>query len=277
MHIYTKQSFFSFVYACFFSLFLSSLAVAQQIKCIDSLQIETQQISVDTYQNIYFSNSKGLIFRCDSLLQIISTTYSPEKNTNFSLVEARNPLQIFAYSIDFQEYSLIDRFLTLLKTSPLPSQEVGFARLVAPSSDNQIWLIDDADFSLKKIDMQTEKVILKTPLDLLLGNLQYDMVFLTEYQNQLFVVDKNSGILIFDNMGNFRRKIICKNVTYLCFQDEFVWFTDTYQISKEHLYKDYTKKINLPANYQNKVKKILFLANQLFLFTNKQIIRAIIE
>jgi hypothetical protein len=240
------------------------------------LVIENEHVSLDNYQNIYVTNSKGLILRYDTLLQKIGTNYSPEKNAAISLLEARNPLRIFAFYRDFQEYALLDRFLTVVNITKFneqaTGQEIGFARLAAPSSDNQLWVLDDSDFSLKKFDTQNEKTIFKTPLDLLLGTSNYDMVFLTEYQNQVFLVDKNSGILIFDNMGNFRRKIAIKNLNHICFDNYWICFTDGYQIIKEHLYQEETQKITLPIQYQQVTKKILVIKNKVLLFLGTKII-----
>jgi hypothetical protein len=256
---------------------LSSFNVfSQTLNIIDSLVIENEHVSLDNYQNIYVTNSKGLILRYDTLLQKIGTNYSPEKNAAISLLEARNPLRIFAFYRDFQEYALLDRFLTVVNIAKFneqaTGQEIGFARLAAPSSDNQLWVLDDSDFSLKKFDTQNEKTIFKTPLDLLLGTSNYDMVFLTEYQNQVFLVDKNSGILIFDNMGNFRRKIAIKNLNHICFDNYWICFTDGYQIIKEHLYQEETQKITLPIQYQQVTKKILVIKNKVLLFLGTKII-----
>ncbi len=236
---------------------------SQTIKVIDSLLVEHQQISVDSYKNLYLSNSKGLILKYDSLLQAIYTNYSPEKNAEITLLDARNPLRIFAFYREFQEYTLLDRFLTTVRTVIIPNAQIGFARLAAPSSDNQLWVFDEGDFTLKKLDIQTENIILKTSLDLLLPLSNYNMVFLTEYQNQVFMVDKSSGILIFDNMGNFRRKIAVLNASFLSFDNEFVWFTDGFQIIKEHLYKEQSTKIPFPKFYQQKINKIMCLGDKL--------------
>jgi hypothetical protein len=250
------------------------LCFSQTLKIIDSLLIEHQQISVDNYRNLYLSNSKGIILKYDSLLQKINYNYSPEKNAEITLLEARNSLRIFAFYREFQEYILLDRFLTHIRTAIIPNQEIGFARLAAPSADNQLWIFDDSDFTLKKLDIQSEKVILKTPLDLLLQLSNYNMVFLTEYQNQVFMVDKYSGILIFDNMGNFRRKIAVLNANFLSFDNEFVWFTDGYQLIKEDLYKEQQLKIELPKNYQQKVNKIVVVENYVILSLEGKIVLA---
>ena len=260
-----------FVLACLLS-FLSISAFAQPFRVLDSVEVAHETISVDSYGNVYVTTSRGVILRYDSLLQLLPTNYSPEKNIAISLLEARNSLRIVAFCRDNQEYTFVDRFLTSIETATFSEQEVGFARLVAPALDNQLWVLDDTDFSLKKYAMQQEKTVIKTSLDLLVGVGSYDFVFLTEYQNQVFLVDKTNGILVFDNMGTFRRKLPIKNATYLSFDWETAWFTDGYELIGEHLYKEETKRIPLPLQYQKITKKVILLGTKCYLFTGTKII-----
>jgi hypothetical protein len=245
---------------------------AQTLQVIDSMQVAYQQISIDNYANLYLTNDKGAIFGYDSLLKPLSIEYSPEKIASVALLEARNALRMFVFYREFQEYALLDRFLTVKQVSPLPTEKIGFARLATPSADNHLWILDDNDFSLKKLDLQTETVSFSTPLDLLLGNSNYDIVFMTEYQNQLFLVDKYAGILIFDNMGNFRRKIIAQNLSYISFEGEMLWFTDGKSIFSENIYKtNSTTKIALPNYYQTQITRIIKAKNFIWGFANNQV------
>lgn len=246
---------------------------AQTLQVIDSMQVMYQQISIDGYANLYLTNDKGAIFGYDSLLKPLNLEYSPEKIASITLLESRNPLRMFVFYREFQEYTLLDRFLTVKQVAKLPIEKIGFARLATPSADNHLWILDDNDFSLKKFDLQTETVSFNTPLDLLLGNGNYDIVFMTEYQNQLFLVDKYAGILIFDNMGNFRRKIIAENLSYISFEGEMLWFTDNNSIFSENIYKTNSATvIALPNCYQNQITRIIKAKNFIWGFANNKII-----
>ena len=56
--------------------------------------------------------------------------------------------------------------------------------------------------------------ISKVALDLMLGNQPHEVIYLKEYQNLLYLVDKNSGIWVFDNLGNFKKKLNYKGVQW---------------------------------------------------------------
>jgi hypothetical protein len=274
---FTKKLLFSLFLCC-----LPLLALAQKptdslqaLQIIDSVEIENEQVTIDSYHNFYVSNFSGTIFRFDSTLSSVNKTsnlvFSPEKNAAASLLDARNPLRLFVFYREFQEYLQLDRFLTPVKTSNLNTQQLGFVRLAAPTGDNMLWILDDADFSLKKYDQQSEVVIFKTPLDLLLGTTNYDLRFMVEYQNQVFLVDKNSGILVFDNMGNFLRKIMIQGAIYCNFQHESICFTDSYKIFIQNIYTTQQQIIALPTHIQGKVKRVLLLPTKILLFAGNKV------
>ncbi len=280
MDNFTKKLLCCLLFCCFPLLILAQKPAdsLHLLQVIDSIEIENEQVTIDSYHNFYVSNFSGTIFRFDSTLSSANKTsnlvFSPEKNASASLLDARNPLRLFVFYREFQEYLQLDRFLTIVKTSNLSTQQLGFVRLAAPTGDNMLWILDDADFSLKKYDQQSEVVIFKTPLDLLLETTNYDLCFMAEYQNQVFLVDRNSGILIFDNMGNFLRKIMIKGVVYCNFKDESICFTDSYKIFIQNIYTNQQQIISLPTHIEGKIKRVLLLPTKILLFAGNKIYTA---
>jgi hypothetical protein len=203
---------------------------------IDSLPIPScHSFSLDRYGNYYLATKDGAIFRYDSAHQK-NLFYSPEKPATITLLEARNALQIFAFYRDFQEYTLLDRFLTPIKTNSFRDTPINMARLACPALDGQLWVIDESDFSLVKYNFELNIITVKVPLSLLLSEQEYDICFMTEYQNQLFVVDKNSGILVFDNLGNYKHTLRGKGITYCNFMNENICYLFENQIITKNIY-----------------------------------------
>lgn len=274
MYIKMIRIFFSIVIGSVFNV-LPYLVYGQvsskTLQITDSLAIIHDQVSIDSYKNFYLSQTQGAVLRLDSTSFAATSPnfllFSPEKNAACTLIEARNPLRIFIFYREFQEYILLDRFMTLIKTTSLQSPALGFVRLAAPSADQLLWVLDDGDFSLKKYQQQTGEVLFKTPLDLLFSTTNYDIIFLTEYQNQVFLIDKNSGILVFDNMGNFLRKINQSNIDYFNFDNEIIYWVTTQEIMIENLYNSQRQTIKLPKHLANKVKKVLYFGTTFLLFT----------
>jgi hypothetical protein len=200
---------------------------------------------------LYISDKRGNINKYDTL-GVFLLNFSPQKLGNVTLIEASNTIKIFAFYRDFQEYVTLERFLGPMPNSALNEEQIGFARIATLASDYNLWIVDETDFALKKYDRQFHKVLYKTALDLLLDAQDYDITFLREYQNNLYISDKNSGILVFDSFGSFRKKIPFKEIDYFAFHEDELYYLQKDTLCFFHLYQFTTRKIPLPAEKKYK-------------------------
>jgi hypothetical protein len=230
------------------------------------------EVSQDRYGNIYVITQGGTIHQFDSMgrKQLI---YSPPLVADITLFEARTTVRLFAFYRDLQSFSLLNRFLTPIENYKFDEEKIRFARVANLSADNQVWLVDDIDFSIKKFDKNFNTIALRTPLDLLFAEKEYDINYICEYQNQLFLNDRNTGILVFDNLGNFIRKIeLEKGTDYFNFLEEEIYFLENNEIRLIHLYTGVERKMVLPQTVQNQeVKRVLLRKDKLFIFTENEL------
>ncbi|MGD1841338.1 MAG: hypothetical protein ACFB0B_10645 [Thermonemataceae bacterium] len=222
-----------------------------------------QQVSVDRYKNIYLADQKGNVIQYnvqgDSL-----RTFSPLKLGDISLLEAWPTVRIFVFYKDFQEYLYLNRFLTPSERIAIDERYVGFARVATLSPDNGIWAFDDTDFSLKKYNPQLQTLQVNTPCDLLLNAQDYNLQFIKEYQNQVFLCDQNSGILIFDNLGNFKKKLYLRPSTNIGFWNDWIYFVDEQKkLSLQHIYSTELKQIDLPI--EQSYNQVIFMGDTVVL------------
>ncbi len=224
--------------------------------------LNAKSISLDNGGNVFVSNKDGEIFKFDAYGKKLET-YSPQKKANISLLEAWNSIKIFVFFKELQEYVMLERFLTTKSNLNFENTDIGFARLATMGSDYNLWLFDDSDFSLKKFDIQFSKTIFKAPLDLIFGNKDYDLTFIREYQNYLYVNDKNSGVLVFDLYGNYKKNIAIKNVEQFSFyENKLISFSapDTlisfdlydFKINKEKIFNQENNIVDLVMNKNGK-------------------------
>jgi hypothetical protein len=228
-------------------------------------------LACDRYGNLYVADQEGNINRYDSLGNF-SLNFSPPRLAEVSLLDARPTVRIFAFYRELQEYTLLDRFLVPIDQFRLDLPELGFVRVAAPSLDNQLWLYDDVNFAIKKFDKNANRVTFRAPLDLLLrGNADYDINYLAEYQNQLFVNDRNSGILWFDNLGNLQRKLATQTEGFNFWGDE-LYFLEGQAIRFVHLYQEREHRWPLPTGLAGKAKQVIVQGNKAYLLTESQLI-----
>jgi hypothetical protein len=234
-----------------------------------------KSVSIDTYFNFYIGDDKGNVFKYDSLGNQM-LRYSPSRKATISLLESWRTVNIFLFYRDIQEYAILDRFLTTSTPNSTFRQNeeddetgIGFARLAALASDNNLWIFDDEDFSLKKYNTRINKVMLHTSLDLILDPSYYDLSFMREYQNLLFINDKNSGILVFDNLGNYKTKLPFKGLSYFSFLGNSIYFISEGSLI---IYDIYTSEQHFfPLPEEKKYTYVLLSESKGYLFTSDSV------
>jgi len=239
----------------------------QSLEFVRSIPFDKpQQVSLDRYNYLYMSDEKGNIKKYDEegKFQVL---YSPVKVSNIALLEAWNTIKVFLFYREYQEYVMLERFLTTKQNYVLDPIAIGFARMATLASDYNLWIFDDTDFSLKKYDQQYNKVLFSTPLDLLLKPKEYDIRHMREYQNQLFLSDLNSGVMVFDIFGNYKKRIPFQGISYFSFYNDYLTFISGTQIVWFDLYG--LSEIRFPLPTLKTYSQAIVTAKYTYLFSKE--------
>ena len=258
------------VFISIFILFSSIISNAQELSIIKTVPIkEADKVTVDRYYNIYIADTKENIQKYDQEGNYL-LTFSPSKPGDISLIEAWNSIRIFVFYKDFQEFVLLDRFLVAQPNYKIDQNLIGFARSATISSDNQLWVIDDDDFSLKKYDLDAQKVIINSPLELILKAKDYHINFMREYQNQVYLNDRNAGILVFDNMGNYKKKLSFTGIDHFSFINDELYYLKDNKIIFFNVYNFSERNINLPQGFN--ITKVIVSPEYTYLFSGTNLL-----
>ncbi len=241
---------------------LSFQAVGQsEMQLIVRKKIKTPSaVSVDRNADFYIADSQGNIDRYDKDGTFL-INYSPEKIGAVTSLETWSAMRIFAFYQDFQEYQELNRFLTPTTRGTFDNDALNFISVGTPSADNQLWLVDESDLSLKKYHPQKRTVSIETPFGLMLSGNSYKINHIREYQNLLFLAEEHTGIIIFDNLGNYIKTLPAQSVKYFNFDGNKIYyleknaaiFTDIYTLDKDVL------PLQIKAQYVLKIEKRLIL------------------
>lgn len=236
---------------CLLCIAGSSGAAGQSLTLVRQIsQKPIVALSVDNYNRVITADVQGNITAYDTLGNALYS-YSSTVVANVTLLEAWRSMQILVFYRDLQQYTLLDRFLTPLSgypnPAPLPAGAVGFARTMTFAYDDQFWLFDDTNFSLKKYNAQLQKITVEVPLSLVLDAQEYHITWMREYQNQLFIADRNSGILVFDNLGNYRKTLPFKGLSHFQFAGEQIYFLEQNSLYFYNIYSQATQRISMPV------------------------------
>ena len=205
----------------------------------------TGVVSLDRLNNIYLTDRKNNLHQFDATGKL-TATYSSPTTGHLALVEAWNSAKILLFYDDQQKLVLLDRFLAPIATTRLSDYVDGLVKMASFSSDGKVWAFNESSFSLHKIDLQFPEASRTIPLDLMLNKNQYDIRFLREYQNQVFLIDKNSGIYVFDNLGNYQKKLPFTNLTYVGFRGDELYYLNNNKVHFFHLYTLRERTVDLP-------------------------------
>ncbi len=192
------------------SIFLgSTLGIAQETTVKQVLEGEFTHFTADVLENIYVIEAE------DSLFKYVS---NPSKNiqqyyySNASLgpidgIDASNSLKLIISHSELSTLILLD--VTLRQTERIYLPDVGiFSNPVAfcMAYDNSIWIFDDSEVSLVRVNYDGERNFQSQSLIQVLGFVPIveSMQFVGQY---LVLHDEERGFIVCDQFGNFIRLI----------------------------------------------------------------------
>lgn len=163
--------------------------------------------SVDNLDNIYILNSRNQVKKLNANGDSVAVYNDVRKFGNASLLDASNPLKVLLYYRDFATIVALDRLMNARNTIDLRKQNILQAKAIGLSFDNKIWVYDQVENKLKKID-EDGKPLLETPdFRLLLGQAVDPVKIFDENQN-VYLYDPAKGVYVFDYFGALKNNIM---------------------------------------------------------------------
>lgn len=193
-------------------------------------------------------------------------TYSPTQPGHVAVVEAWNQNSLLVFYDDRQQVLLLDRFLAPLSEIRLADYLDGTVRTATLAPDGLLWLLDESALTLREFDPQALRVVQSTPLDLIIGRSRPDFRFLRQYQNNVYLVDHTSGIFVFDNLGNYRKKLPFIGLDFITFRGDELAYLSGGQLHFFHLYNLTERTQPLPAGLDATTVRQVLLGDQLAYF-----------
>ncbi|MFT6148603.1 MAG: hypothetical protein ACJAUH_001289 [Saprospiraceae bacterium] len=159
-------------------------------------------------------------------------------------IDATNPFQILVFFEDFQTIVWLDRTLNPISTINLSHFEFFQINTLAVSSDNHLWIYDNTTFQLKKINNQGQVLIESNELNALIDDLNPN--FLIEKNNRIYLNNPETGILVFDNFGQFLQIIAITNLSNFQIINNQLFYQKERTFHTFHFQTLDKKRLNLP-------------------------------
>lgn len=163
--------------------------------------------TVDNLDNIYLLTTGNQLKKLNSNGDSSGVFNDVKRYGNPSQIDVTNPLKILLYYKNYSTVVVLDRFLNMRNTINLRKKNIFTVNAISTSYDNNIWLFDEQNFKLKKID--DEGTVIQETVDW--RNL-FDSVpspnKIIDRDNFIYVYDTTKGFFIFDYYNSFKNKLL---------------------------------------------------------------------
>ena len=204
---------------------------------------------MDNLDNLYLISSAGQIRKFNANGDSVAI-YSQARNFGklFS-IDVTNPLQPLLFYKDYSTVVLLDRFLANRTSIDLRRFNILQPGAVGISYDNNIWVYDEWDNKLKKINESG---------NLLLTTVDFRTAFnepvrpqkIIDNNSLVYLADTASGVFVFDNYGTYKKKIAAKNWQSISVKDNYIIRTNATSIGVYNTQTFIDTKKMLPGYFE---------------------------
>jgi hypothetical protein len=234
-------------------IFFTPVAKAQNdslFRFLKKIDYPISSFTVDNLGELYIINTDNQLKKYNEKGDSIGVFNQVTKYGKLSYIEAQNPWKTILYYQNFSTIVLLDKYLNVIGSLNLRNQNIFGVKAVTTSYDNNIWLYDEQENKLKKVD-ENGKTLSETVDFRLLFDAVPSPQKIIDCDGFVYLYDSQKGIYLFDYYGSFKSKL-----PFLHWTDFEVIGKTIYGFDKENLYK-YTpplpdiKKYKLPETLRN--------------------------
>jgi hypothetical protein len=217
---------------------------------LKKLEYPISSFTVDNLGELYIINTDNQLKKYNEKGDSIGVFNQVTKYGKLSYVEAQNPWKAILFYQNYSTIVLLDKYLNVLTNINLRKQNIFQVKAVTTSYDNNIWLFDEQDNKLKKIDDAGNNLFETVDFRLLFDSVPSPKKII-DNDGFVYLYDPKKGLYIFDYYGSFKNKLPFLNWTDIAIIDKQI-----YGFDKENIYRYLppspdVKQYALPQSLQN--------------------------
>lgn len=163
-------------------------------------------MEVDILNNLYLVTAGNQLKKMNERGDSMGVFNDVKKYGNPSLVDVNNPLRTLLYYRNFATVVMLDRLLSQRNSINFRKQNIFSVKAVANAYDNNIWVFDEQDMSLKKINEDGKLLQQTTDWRLLMPEVP-SPVSIIDANNFVYLYDPAKGFFIFDYYGTYKNNL----------------------------------------------------------------------
>jgi hypothetical protein len=191
---------------------MTMVAVAQKDSSFYLLRTysgDVTNVALDNLDNFYIVSSTGQIKKFNNRGDSVAVFNGIRNYGKLQSIDVTNPLKPLLFYKDFSTVVILDRLLANRSSLDLRRYNVLQPTAITLSYDNNIWVFDQFDYKLKKLDESGALLLQTTDFRQLFHQTITPQRIIND-NGFLYLADSTQGIYVFDNYGAFKRKIQLK-------------------------------------------------------------------
>lgn len=175
-------------------------------KPVRTIRGDYTDFTIDNLGNLYVLTRNNQLKKLHPNGDSISIYNDVRRYGKVHAIDATNPLKLLLYYKDFGTIVVLDRLLNVRTTIGLRQYNLFQVKAVSQSYDNNIWLYDEQEARLKKLD--EEGNLLTQFADFRQGmDVTPSPARIIDYDRQLYLYDPGTGWFIFDYFGTLKTRL----------------------------------------------------------------------
>lgn len=226
-------------------------------------------MDVDMLGNIYACTEDYQLKKFSSAGDLLTTWNDVKSYGNPTLLDVSNPMRIMIYYQPYATTVILDRLLTFRHAINFRKKNIFRVNAIATSYDNHIWLFDEQDFKLKKIDDDGSIISETTDWRILFSDVPTPKSII-ENNGTVFLYDENMGLYSFDYYGSFKNKMPVTGIKFPGFNKNIMYGTSGTDLIIIDLSAGVSQKKALPAESKG-YSFLKVINNKIYLIKEKGI------
>jgi hypothetical protein len=177
-------------------------------------------------------------------------------------IDVSNPLRTLLYYKDFSTIVVLDRLLATRSTIDLRKQDIFQVQAVCLSYDNKIWLYDEFEHKLKKIDEEGKLLFATTDFRQLFDE-AFSFTAISDQDGLLYLYDRNKGVYVFDYYGTLKNIFTLTGFDNFKTVGKFITGTRNDSLIRYHPANLLFQHVKLPEAFR-KAQSIYFTATKAY-------------
>lgn len=197
------------------------------------------QMEVDILDNVYLLTNGYQLKKFNANGDSIAVFNDVKRFGNPSYIDVSNPFKVLVYYKNFSTAVILDRLLAQRNTINFRKQDIFMVKAITTSYDNNIWLFDEQDFKLKKINDDGKVLQESSDMRVLVDTVPAPTQII-DSDNFVYLYDPKKGFYVFDYYGALKNNLPFKGWSSVSVSKKMV-----YGFHEQNLYTYDTQTLQL--------------------------------